>query len=63
MEGEVGDCDWGCAAIARASFYIRRESETDTSKLKEIGREYYWNCMYAPPASFHFRGELNLLLR
>lgn len=52
MEGEVGGCDWGCAAVARASFYIRRKSETATSKLEEIGRDttgYVCTSPASPP--------------
>lgn len=57
MEREVGGCDWGCAAVARARFCLRRESETATSRLEEIGKDTTGYVVRLP-----FRGGFYLLL-
>lgn len=41
MEGEVGGCDWGCAAVERIRFCLMRDLEGKyrmaTSTLKRLG--------------------------
>lgn len=61
MEGEAGGCDWGCAAVARAKFYLMRDLERPLQNWKELG-EILLDMYVRPPPPLPFRGEFYLVL-
>lgn len=61
MEGQVGGCDWRCAAVARARFCVRQDLKQPLQNWMRLG-DILLNMYVRPSPPLPFRGEFYLVL-